>query len=66
MPEGATTSTAHGAAPAALPGPKGRRIAAEYLKRILTARVYDVARETALDPARTLSRRIGNHVLLKR
>jgi len=45
---------------------KGQRIAAEYLKRILTARVYDVARETALEPARTLSRRIGNHVLLKR
>ena len=45
---------------------KGQRIAAEYLKRILTARVYDVARETALEPARNLSRRIGNHVLLKR
>jgi threonine dehydratase len=48
------------------PSPRGRRIAADYLKRILTARVYDVARETALEPARTLSRRIGNHVLLKR
>jgi threonine dehydratase len=48
------------------PGPRGRRIAADYLKRILTARVYDVARETALEPARTLSRRIGNQVLLKR
>ena len=45
---------------------KGRRIAVEYLQRILTARVYDVARETPLDPARALSRRIGNHVLLKR
>ncbi|MBI5719886.1 MAG: threonine ammonia-lyase, biosynthetic [Burkholderiales bacterium] len=45
---------------------KGRRIAAEYLQRILTARVYDVARETPLEPARALSRRIGNHVLLKR
>ena len=66
MPDGATTSTAHGDAPVAPPGPKGRRIAAEYLKRILTARVYDVARETALEPARNLSRRIGNHVLLKR
>ena len=53
-------------APPALPGPRGRRIAADYLKRILTARVYDVARETALEPARTLSRRIGNQVLLKR
>jgi threonine dehydratase len=38
----------------------------DYLQRILTARVYDVAIESALEPARTLSRRIGNHVLLKR
>ena len=37
-----------------------------YLQRILTARVYDVAIESALEPARTLSRRLGNHVLLKR
>jgi len=42
------------------------RIAADYLKKILTARVYDVAHETALSPARVLSRRLGNHVLLKR
>jgi threonine dehydratase len=28
--------------------------------------VYDVARESALEAARTLSRRLGNHVLLKR
>ena len=46
--------------------PKGQRIAADYLKRILTARVYDVARETSLDAARSLSRRVGNTVLLKR
>ncbi|HET9644045.1 MAG TPA: pyridoxal-phosphate dependent enzyme, partial [Burkholderiaceae bacterium] len=37
-----------------------------YLQKILTAKVYDVANETPLDPARTLSRRLGNHVLLKR
>ena len=37
-----------------------------YLQRILNARVYDVAVETPLDPARNLSRRLGNHVLLKR
>jgi threonine dehydratase len=57
-----------GPAPAAVvpPDARAQRIAAGYLKRILTARVYDVARETALEPARTLSRRIGNHVLLKR
>ena len=45
---------------------KAQRVAADYLKRILTARVYDVARETALEPARNLSRRLGNQVLLKR
>jgi threonine dehydratase len=38
----------------------------DYLKKILTARVYDVAIESPLDPARNLSRRLGNHVLLKR
>jgi threonine dehydratase len=38
----------------------------DYLQRILNARVYDVAIESPLEPARTLSRRIGNHVLLKR
>lgn len=39
---------------------------ADYLKKILTARVYDVAVESALEPARALSQRIGNTVLLKR
>ena len=39
---------------------------ADYLKKILTARVYDVATETALEPARALSRRLHNTVLLKR
>jgi threonine dehydratase len=38
----------------------------QYLKRILTARVYDVAMESPLDPARQLSQRLGNTVLLKR
>ncbi len=38
----------------------------DYLKRILTARVYDVAMESALEPARNLSRRLDNQVLLKR
>jgi threonine dehydratase len=36
------------------------------LHDILTSRVYDVARETPLDPARGLSGRLANHVLLKR
>ena len=39
---------------------------ADYLTKILTARVYDVATETALEPARNLSRRLHNTVLLKR
>ena len=39
---------------------------AGYLKKILTARVYDVAIESALDPAPKLSARLDNQVLLKR
>ena len=38
----------------------------DYLKRILTARVYEVAEETPLEPADNLSARLGNRVLLKR
>ena len=33
---------------------------ADYLKKILTARVYDVAIESALEPAKNLSRRLHN------
>lgn len=39
---------------------------ADYLKKILTARVYDVAIESALEPARQLGKRLHNTVLLKR
>ena len=39
---------------------------ADYLQKILTARVYDVAIESALEPAKDLSRRLHNQVLLKR
>ena len=39
---------------------------ADYLKKILTARVYDVAVESALEPAKSLSLRLNNTVLLKR
>jgi threonine dehydratase len=39
---------------------------ADYLKRILTARVYDVAVESPLERAQTLSARLGNTVMLKR
>jgi threonine dehydratase len=38
----------------------------EYLKLILTAPVYDVARYTRLDLAESLSRRYGNRIWLKR
>jgi threonine dehydratase len=39
---------------------------ADYLQKILTARVYDVAVETALEPAKALSERLHNTVLFKR
>jgi threonine dehydratase len=38
----------------------------DYLRRILTARVYDVAQETPLETAKGLSQRLANRVLLKR
>ena len=38
----------------------------DYLKRILTSKVYDVAIETALEIAPQLSARLGNTFLLKR
>jgi len=38
----------------------------DYLQRVLKARVYDVAIESPLDAAPRLSRRLGNHILLKR
>jgi threonine dehydratase len=39
---------------------------ADYLQKILTAKVYDIAVETPLEIAKNLSRRLGQHVLLKR
>ena len=38
----------------------------EYLRQILNAKVYDVARETELEPATHLSSRLKNNVFLKR
>jgi len=38
----------------------------DFLRRVLTARVYDVAVETPLHPAPDLSRRLGNEILFKR
>ena len=37
-----------------------------YIERVLKARVYDVADESPLTPAKGLSRRLGNQVFLKR
>ena len=45
---------------------EGAFFGAGYLQKILTARVYDVAIESALDPAPRLSARLGNQVLFKR
>jgi len=41
-------------------------MSADYLKRILTARVYDVAQESPLEVAPNLSQRLNNQLLLKR
>jgi threonine dehydratase len=38
----------------------------DYLIKILNAKVYDVATESALETAQNLSRRLNNNVLLKR
>ncbi len=38
----------------------------DYLVQILTARVYDVAQESPLEPAPNLSTRLNNNLLLKR
>jgi threonine dehydratase len=37
----------------------------DYLRKILNARVYDVAIESPLEPAPQLSARLNNQVLLK-
>ena len=51
----------------AIPAARRRKLTpADYLKKILTARVYDVAHETALDTATILSKKLKNQVLLKR
>lgn len=53
----------------AFPGPgllQPVELMQEYIKKILTARVYDVSRETPLEPVPNLSVRTGNRVSLKR
>jgi threonine dehydratase len=71
-PPAAPTATASKRAAAVRPSVKTRNIRAkpltvsDYLQKILTARVYDVAVETPLELARNLSKRIHNDVFLKR
>lgn len=48
------------------PASDGEDLLNEYLRRILTAQVYDVAQETPLEPAANLSNRYQNRILLKR
>ncbi len=38
----------------------------KLIEKILTARVYDVAIESPLDPAKSLSKRYQNNIFLKR
>ncbi|PYE12865.1 hypothetical protein C7410_1511, partial [Paraburkholderia silvatlantica] len=45
---------------------QSRRDGNDYLRKILTARVYDAARETELERAPNLSARLRNAVFLKR
>lgn len=42
------------------------RMLEETVKKILQARVYDAARETPISTASFLSRRLNNHILIKR
>eukprot|EP01136_Pigoraptor_vietnamica_P018638 Opistho-1_new@65288 len=51
---------------AAKPAPRKAKVRPDYLQRILTARVYDVANESALQFAPQLSERVDNRVWLKR
>jgi threonine dehydratase len=52
--------------PSAFRSVTGADMLENYIKKILRARVYDVAVETPLDEARSLSRRLKNRILLKR
>ena len=48
-------------------GEKKRMSVPEWnLRKILTAQIYDVAKETPLEEATTLSKRLNNRILLKR
>jgi threonine dehydratase len=66
MPSAASRAPGSARRPAARTARSPRPGAADYLQKILTARVYDVAVESDLEPAPNLSRRLKNQVLLKR
>lgn len=42
------------------------KLSEQYIKHILSARVYDVSRQTRLHPAHQLSERFSNNIMLKR
>ena len=67
LPQSSAHETAKGmATPSRRPAQKPRRVMDDYLQKILTAKVYDVAVETGLEAAPALSARLGNEVLFKR
>jgi len=41
-------------------------VSEQYVKRILNANIYDLVKETPVDEAMQLSRRLDNRILLKR
>jgi threonine dehydratase len=45
---------------------KRMSVSEKYLRKILTAQIYDVAKETPLEDAEILSKRLQNRILLKR
>ena len=61
-----TPSKAQSKAPSKAPRKAKALQPADYLIKILNARVYDVAQESALETAKLLSKRLHNTVLLKR
>ena len=61
-----TPSKAQSKAPSKSPRKAKTLQPADYLIKILNARVYDVALESALETAKLLSKRLHNTVLLKR
>lgn len=66
MPHAHPVAHVSEASPPVLPSALTALTPEDYLKKILNARVYDVAIESALEPAKILSQHLGNTVLFKR